>query len=159
MEYAALKGEPGANVTLQDLGFQTDFSVYLQIRQTWLAFSQYTAQIFHLLTCKINLKWGRLYDLPSLPLLSLSDYPGHRGCHHHPPAHLPQEKDSHCHCSHQRSQQVRLHINDALEVTKNIFQSTWMCLTTRDAVVVFTEPLGTWCVPFSTHSSPSSSWP
>uniref|UniRef100_A0A8D3EE97 Choline transporter-like protein n=1 Tax=Scophthalmus maximus TaxID=52904 RepID=A0A8D3EE97_SCOMX len=38
MEYAALKGEPGANVTLQDLGFQTDFSVYLQIRQTWLAF-------------------------------------------------------------------------------------------------------------------------
>ncbi|XP_040917563.1 choline transporter-like protein 2 isoform X2 [Toxotes jaculatrix] len=38
MEYAALKGEPGANVTLQQLGFQTDFSVYLQIRQTWLAF-------------------------------------------------------------------------------------------------------------------------
>ncbi|CAN9505957.1 unnamed protein product [Ophioblennius macclurei] len=38
MEYASLKGEPGANVTLQDLGFQTDFTVYLQIRQTWLAF-------------------------------------------------------------------------------------------------------------------------
>ncbi|KAM4635297.1 choline transporter-like protein 2 isoform 2-T2 [Polymixia lowei] len=38
MEYADLKGEAGANVTLQDLGFQTDFSVYLQIRQTWLAF-------------------------------------------------------------------------------------------------------------------------
>ncbi|CAJ1075413.1 choline transporter-like protein 2 isoform X2 [Xyrichtys novacula] len=38
MEYAALKGEPGADVTLQDLGFQTDFAVYLQIRQTWLAF-------------------------------------------------------------------------------------------------------------------------
>uniref|UniRef100_A0A8C6TT88 Choline transporter-like protein n=1 Tax=Neogobius melanostomus TaxID=47308 RepID=A0A8C6TT88_9GOBI len=38
MEYAALKGEAGANVTLQELGFQTDFSVYLQIRQTWLAF-------------------------------------------------------------------------------------------------------------------------
>uniref|UniRef100_A0A668AP15 Choline transporter-like protein n=1 Tax=Myripristis murdjan TaxID=586833 RepID=A0A668AP15_9TELE len=38
MEYAALKGQAGANVTLQDLGFQTDFSVYLQIRQTWLAF-------------------------------------------------------------------------------------------------------------------------
>lgn len=43
MEYAALKGEPGSDVTLQDLGFQTDFTVYLQIRQTWLAFSQYTA--------------------------------------------------------------------------------------------------------------------
>uniref|UniRef100_A0A3Q1FRG6 Choline transporter-like protein n=1 Tax=Acanthochromis polyacanthus TaxID=80966 RepID=A0A3Q1FRG6_9TELE len=38
MEYAALKGEPGSNVTLQELGFQTDFTVYLQIRQTWLAF-------------------------------------------------------------------------------------------------------------------------
>ncbi|XP_061741440.1 choline transporter-like protein 2 isoform X3 [Nerophis ophidion] len=38
MEYAHLKGEPGADVTLQDLGFQTDFAVYLQIRQTWLAF-------------------------------------------------------------------------------------------------------------------------
>ncbi|XP_070703550.1 choline transporter-like protein 2 isoform X2 [Pempheris klunzingeri] len=38
MEYAALKGEAGADVTLQELGFQTDFSVYLQIRQTWLAF-------------------------------------------------------------------------------------------------------------------------
>ncbi|XP_037332178.2 choline transporter-like protein 2 isoform X1 [Pungitius pungitius] len=38
MEYAALKGEAGANVTLQDLGFQTDLAVYLQIRQTWLAF-------------------------------------------------------------------------------------------------------------------------
>ncbi|XP_068607309.1 choline transporter-like protein 2 [Brachionichthys hirsutus] len=38
MEFASLKGEPGADVTIQDLGLQTDFSVYLQIRQTWLAF-------------------------------------------------------------------------------------------------------------------------
>ncbi|KAF7661383.1 hypothetical protein LDENG_00262710 [Lucifuga dentata] len=38
MEYAALKGTAGADVTLQELGFQTDFTVYLQIRQTWLAF-------------------------------------------------------------------------------------------------------------------------
>uniref|UniRef100_A0A8C3AQZ0 Choline transporter-like protein n=1 Tax=Cyclopterus lumpus TaxID=8103 RepID=A0A8C3AQZ0_CYCLU len=38
MEYAALKGEAGANVTFQELGFQTDFTIYLQIRQTWLAF-------------------------------------------------------------------------------------------------------------------------
>uniref|UniRef100_A0AAY4DSW9 Choline transporter-like protein n=1 Tax=Denticeps clupeoides TaxID=299321 RepID=A0AAY4DSW9_9TELE len=37
-EYAALKNEPGSNVTLQEIGFQTDFSVYLHIRQTWLAF-------------------------------------------------------------------------------------------------------------------------
>ncbi|KAK2919373.1 choline transporter-like protein 2 isoform X1 [Channa argus] len=38
MEYSSLKGEPGADVTIRDLGLQTDFSVYLQIRQTWLAF-------------------------------------------------------------------------------------------------------------------------
>ncbi|XP_026180240.1 choline transporter-like protein 2 isoform X1 [Mastacembelus armatus] len=38
MEYAALKEQPGANVTLQQLGFQTDLAVYLQIQQTWLAF-------------------------------------------------------------------------------------------------------------------------
>ncbi|XP_028309705.1 choline transporter-like protein 2 isoform X3 [Gouania willdenowi] len=38
MEFASLKGEPGADVTIRDLGIQTDFSVYLQIRQTWLAF-------------------------------------------------------------------------------------------------------------------------
>ncbi|XP_072240508.1 choline transporter-like protein 2 isoform X2 [Leuresthes tenuis] len=38
MEFSSLKGEAGANVTIRDLGLQTDFSVYLQIRQTWLAF-------------------------------------------------------------------------------------------------------------------------
>uniref|UniRef100_A0A674EDC0 Choline transporter-like protein n=1 Tax=Salmo trutta TaxID=8032 RepID=A0A674EDC0_SALTR len=38
MEYRNLKGEPGSDVTIRDLGLQTDFSVYLQIRQTWLAF-------------------------------------------------------------------------------------------------------------------------
>ncbi|XP_034043331.1 choline transporter-like protein 2 isoform X2 [Thalassophryne amazonica] len=38
MEFASLKGEPGADVTIYDLGLQTDFGVYLQIRQTWLAF-------------------------------------------------------------------------------------------------------------------------
>nr|XP_015826674.2 choline transporter-like protein 2 isoform X2 [Nothobranchius furzeri] len=38
MEFDSLKGEPGADVTIRDLGLQTDFSLYLQIRQTWLAF-------------------------------------------------------------------------------------------------------------------------
>lgn len=50
MEYAALKGEPGADVTISDLGLQTDFSVYLQIRQTWLAFSK----LSHILTATFN---------------------------------------------------------------------------------------------------------
>lgn len=39
MEFANLKGQPGSDVTIRDLGLQTDFAVYLQIRQTWLAFS------------------------------------------------------------------------------------------------------------------------
>ncbi|XP_069460393.1 choline transporter-like protein 2 isoform X2 [Ambystoma mexicanum] len=38
MEYVRLKGDPGADVTLKDLGFQTDLRVYLHLRQTWLAF-------------------------------------------------------------------------------------------------------------------------
>lgn len=40
MQYASLKGQAGADVTIKDLGLQTDFSVYLQIQQTWLAFSE-----------------------------------------------------------------------------------------------------------------------
>ncbi|KFQ91145.1 Choline transporter-like 2, partial [Nipponia nippon] len=38
MEYAKLKGEAGSDVSLKDLGFQTDLRVYLHLRQTWLAF-------------------------------------------------------------------------------------------------------------------------
>ncbi|KFQ11331.1 Choline transporter-like 2, partial [Leptosomus discolor] len=38
MEYAKLKGEEGSDVSLKDLGFQTDLRVYLHLRQTWLAF-------------------------------------------------------------------------------------------------------------------------
>lgn len=38
MEYVHLKNAPGANITLKELGFQMDLSVYLHIRQTWLAF-------------------------------------------------------------------------------------------------------------------------
>ncbi|XP_069561013.1 choline transporter-like protein 2 isoform X1 [Brachyistius frenatus] len=37
-EYASLNKQPGADVTIRDLGLQTDFSVYLQVKQTWLAF-------------------------------------------------------------------------------------------------------------------------
>ncbi|XP_071656835.1 choline transporter-like protein 2 isoform X1 [Patagioenas fasciata] len=38
LEYAKLKGEAGSDVSLTDLGFQTDLRVYLHLRQTWLAF-------------------------------------------------------------------------------------------------------------------------
>uniref|UniRef100_UPI00358ECE7D choline transporter-like protein 5 isoform X3 n=1 Tax=Myxine glutinosa TaxID=7769 RepID=UPI00358ECE7D len=33
-----LKGRPGADNKITDIGFQTDFRVYLQLRDTWLAF-------------------------------------------------------------------------------------------------------------------------
>ncbi|KAL7988383.1 hypothetical protein Chor_007302, partial [Crotalus horridus] len=38
MEYAHLKGQAGSDVSLMELGFQTDFRVYLHLKQTWLAF-------------------------------------------------------------------------------------------------------------------------
>ncbi|XP_034003424.1 choline transporter-like protein 5-B isoform X4 [Trematomus bernacchii] len=37
-EYSNLTRKPGANVTISDIGFQTDFSIYLQLSQTWLIF-------------------------------------------------------------------------------------------------------------------------
>ncbi|XP_063057528.1 choline transporter-like protein 5-B isoform X1 [Engraulis encrasicolus] len=37
-EYGLLQGKPDAEVTISDIGFQTDFRVYLQLRQTWLIF-------------------------------------------------------------------------------------------------------------------------
>ncbi|MCJ8750150.1 hypothetical protein PDJAM_G00259250 [Pangasius djambal] len=38
MQYVQFRGQPGADVSITDLGLQTDFSVYLQLQQTWLAF-------------------------------------------------------------------------------------------------------------------------
>nr|XP_020647233.1 choline transporter-like protein 2 isoform X1 [Pogona vitticeps] len=38
MEYAQLKGQAGSDVSLMELGFQTDLRVYLHLKQTWLAF-------------------------------------------------------------------------------------------------------------------------
>lgn len=43
-EYRSLSGKPGANVTISDIGFHTDFSVYLQLSQTWLIFSAWPLQ-------------------------------------------------------------------------------------------------------------------
>ncbi|XP_042337660.1 choline transporter-like protein 5-B isoform X4 [Plectropomus leopardus] len=37
-EYSTLSGKPGANVTISDIGFHTDFSIYLKLSQTWLIF-------------------------------------------------------------------------------------------------------------------------
>ncbi|XP_031430330.1 choline transporter-like protein 5-B isoform X1 [Clupea harengus] len=37
-EFSLLQGKPDADVTISDIGFQTDFRVYLQLSQTWLIF-------------------------------------------------------------------------------------------------------------------------
>nr|XP_046247293.1 choline transporter-like protein 5-B isoform X2 [Scatophagus argus]XP_046247294.1 choline transporter-like protein 5-B isoform X2 [Scatophagus argus] len=37
-EYSTLSRKPGANITISDIGFHTDFSIYLQLSQTWLIF-------------------------------------------------------------------------------------------------------------------------
>uniref|UniRef100_A0A8C1ZZS3 Choline transporter-like protein n=1 Tax=Cyprinus carpio TaxID=7962 RepID=A0A8C1ZZS3_CYPCA len=38
-EYSTLKGKPDSDITISDIGFQTDFRVYLQLSQTWLIFT------------------------------------------------------------------------------------------------------------------------
>lgn len=53
IQYASLKGQAGSDVTIKDLGLQTDFSVYLQIQQTWLAFSEF----LHHYVCNVQV-WG-----------------------------------------------------------------------------------------------------
>lgn len=37
-EYSNLKGKPGSDGTITDIGFNTNVKVYLQLRETWLAF-------------------------------------------------------------------------------------------------------------------------
>uniref|UniRef100_A0A8D0A2C9 Choline transporter-like protein n=1 Tax=Sander lucioperca TaxID=283035 RepID=A0A8D0A2C9_SANLU len=37
-EYSSLSGKPGTNITISDIGFHTDLSIFLQLRQTWLIF-------------------------------------------------------------------------------------------------------------------------
>lgn len=98
MEFASLTGEPGANVTIRDLGLQTDFSVYLQIRQTWLAFSENDHG-----TAAVSAERSAAHPLTSF---FCSDHPGCGGGRGHPAARLPQEEDPDRHRSHQRGQQV-----------------------------------------------------
>uniref|UniRef100_A0A3P8ZCJ7 Choline transporter-like protein n=1 Tax=Esox lucius TaxID=8010 RepID=A0A3P8ZCJ7_ESOLU len=38
LEFSLLRQQPGADVTIVDIGFQTDVTVYLQLSQTWLIF-------------------------------------------------------------------------------------------------------------------------
>lgn len=99
MEFAKLKREPGADVTIRDLGLQTDFSIYLQIKQTWLAFCKHEHT---LIFCNMSLCEGLMDHVNQLHSLLCSDYPGYCGGRHHLATHLPQEENPHRHCSHQR---------------------------------------------------------
>lgn len=50
-EYQSLSGNGDPNVTISDIGFHADFSIYLQLSQTWLVFSAWSTS--HL---SLNLK-------------------------------------------------------------------------------------------------------
>lgn len=40
-EYNNLQGRPNSHLSVYDLGIQTDLSMYFQLKQTWLAFSEW----------------------------------------------------------------------------------------------------------------------
>lgn len=40
LEFSLLRQQPRADVTIVDIGFQTDVMVYLQLSQTWLIFCE-----------------------------------------------------------------------------------------------------------------------
>ncbi|XP_051965281.1 choline transporter-like protein 5-B isoform X1 [Xyrauchen texanus] len=44
-EYSSLKGKPDSDITISDIGFQTDFRIYLQMSQTWLIFMIFLSMI------------------------------------------------------------------------------------------------------------------
>lgn len=105
MEYARLRGEAGSDVSLMDLGFQTDFRVYLHLRQTWKAFSESQPP-----SPAPSEAWEGVGGPSSSQMQPLSapysDNSEHPGGNYHLTAHLPTEENSHCHCTHQRGQQV-----------------------------------------------------
>lgn len=93
MEYSRLRGEAGSDISLVDLGFQTDLRVYLHLRQTWMGFSESQPVRTPPPPC----------PCPSgsqAPPLGSSDNSQHLGSGHHPPAHLSEEENPHRHCSH-----------------------------------------------------------
>lgn len=73
MEYSRLRGEAGSDISLVDLGFQTDLRVYLHLRQTWMAFSE----LGHLPPPHVAL-WETLEGLGGTPKkFTLSFYRNH----------------------------------------------------------------------------------
>lgn len=124
MEYAKLKGEAGSDVSLVDLGFQTDLRVYLHLRQTWLAFRKSlglgwhpgqggTAAFGALLSAggsqeEFLALWGIPWGGPDAAPSPGSDHLVRAGAGDRPAAHLPAQEDPHRHRAHQGGQQVRL---------------------------------------------------
>lgn len=44
-KYNNLQGHPNSQLTIYDIGIQTDISMYFQLRQTWFAFSEWILKI------------------------------------------------------------------------------------------------------------------
>ncbi|XP_051572286.1 choline transporter-like protein 2 isoform X1 [Myxocyprinus asiaticus] len=61
IQYVNLKDTPAANITLQQLGFQPDFTVYLHIRQTWLAFIIILAIMELIIILLLIFLWNRIH--------------------------------------------------------------------------------------------------
>lgn len=66
-EYSSLKGKPDSDITISDIGFQTDFRVYLQLSQTWLIFSEISSvfPVYKCLYCNAHAlsSWWRLWKV------------------------------------------------------------------------------------------------
>lgn len=97
-EYRSLSGKPGANVTISDIGFHTDFSVYLQLSQTWLIFSAWPLQ--HLFSRLIR------PFLVTLTHLLCSDRAFRGGSRHSDDTDIPEDTAAHCYCPTEGRQQV-----------------------------------------------------
>ncbi|XP_060788663.1 choline transporter-like protein 5-B isoform X2 [Neoarius graeffei] len=59
-EYATLRGKPDADVSITDLGFQTDFKLYLQLSQTWLIFMIVLAVMEAVIILVLIVLWRRV---------------------------------------------------------------------------------------------------
>lgn len=111
MEYARLRGEAGSDVSLADLGFQSDLRVYLHLRQTWMAFSEWDWPGAPAPPWEerrvVPRHLAETQHLPTIFTLALpSDHPQCPGGHHNSATYLPEEENSYRHCTDQRSQQV-----------------------------------------------------
>ncbi|CAM4717760.1 unnamed protein product [Leuciscus chuanchicus] len=71
-EYSSLKGKPDSDMTISDIGFQTDFRVYLQLSQTWLIFISLTITSFRFLASSGDAVYKVMSTLPDCKYTNLT---------------------------------------------------------------------------------------